>query len=330
MSHYFTQGFSVRDSMWHKLGETLDEYPGREVGMVKAGHDFEVIEHHVLLGRPISEPSGRFEVGHTMQSFKALVNSKNGAQYHVPKEGFGVVQNSVGWDIVDAMVGNDPNIRYETGLTLKDGAVCVVLAWLDEPVTIPGDNSQILPWVCVSWVHDGSGSVKARSTSIRTVCWNTFSAAEAQGLRNDTEFTFRHTRNVMERIEEAKLAIRGIRPAHEEYVELARDLAEIEVTEEQRKVFVEQMIPMPDEALISNRVKGNIESARADLRSLFSSETIPEAHRFTGYGLHLAGGEYLDHIRPFRTPETKFGRSLLRREPAKAKLTKLIREVAKA
>ena len=34
--------------------------------------------------------------------------------------------------------------KYETGITLHDGAVCSVLAWLDEPMTVTGDDSVIL------------------------------------------------------------------------------------------------------------------------------------------------------------------------------------------
>lgn len=324
MSAYFNQGFFVREPAWHNLGVVLDDYPGRDEAMRLAGHDFDIVERPVYVGTSdvIAYPTARVD------GLKALVRSDTGKVFNVVNQSYGVVQNSVGWDIVDALVGE--GIKYETGLTLRDGAVCSVLAWLDEPVTIPGDNSEILPWVNVAWTHDGSGAVTARPTSIRTVCWNTQSAAEAQGRKYDREFTFRHTKNVMARIEDAKMAMKGIRESHEEYIELARELATIPITRSQRDLFVGLFLPMPTEALISDRVKGNVEEARGALRRLFESESIPEAHRFTAYGLHLAGGEYLDHVRGFRNKETLFGRSLLRREPAKAKLTSLIREVVAA
>lgn len=350
MPAYFQQGFSVREPMWHGLGEVLDEYPGREEAIVRAGHDFTVVERPFLVPTtsPLSEEDdlpdrylfdgSDYFPADLADGWKALIKMSDrgeeepthGQLLHVAKESYGVVQNSVGWDIVDAMIGVE-GVRYETGILIGEtGAVCAVLAWLDEPVQIPGDDSEIFPWLNVSWSHDGSSAVSCRPTSIRTVCWNTQSAAEALGKRTDTEFTFRHSKNVMARIEDAKMAIRGVRAAHEEYVELARELAEIEVTEKQRELFVSEFIPMPPEALISERVKGNVEGARAELRSLFASKTVPEAHELTAYGLHLAGGEYLDHIRGYRNESTRFNRSILRREPAKAKMTKLIREVANA
>jgi phage/plasmid-like protein (TIGR03299 family) len=332
MSAYFNEGFFVREPAWHQLGVVLDEYPGREEAMRLAGHDFQIAERPVVVD------------GADVNGWKALVKlvpeevreaahergqvSGHGTILHVAKESYAVVQNEVGWDIVDALVGE--GAKYETGITLKDGAICSVLAWLPEPSVVPGDDSEILPWVNVSWSHDGSSAITARATSIRTVCWNTQSASEAQGKRLGTDFTFRHTKKVMERIEDAKLALQGVRDAHEVYMELARELAETPVTGEQRELFVTSFIPMPPEALISDRVKENIEAARKQVRGLFGTESVPEAHQYTAYGLHLVGTEYLDHLRGARSPETRFGRALLRNEPAKQKMTRLIREVAKS
>lgn len=343
MPAYFHEGFMVRKPAWHGLGEVLDDYPGREEAIVLAGHDFTVVERKlVTLGTELDPDAADgdyaqvgmdwLEVSAT-DGWKALVKERPGKEddgqlLHVAKQDYGVIQNHVGWDIVDAMIGE--GARYETGLTLRDGAVCSVLAWLDEPVQIPGDDSLIMPYLNASWAHDGSAAFKVRPTSVRVVCWNTQSAAEAEGRRTDTEFTFRHSKNVMARIEDAKLAIRGVRAAHEEYVELARELAEIKVTEKQRQMFVYEMLPMPPEALISKTVKGNVEHARSEMLGLFDGPSIPEDHRLTGYGLHLAGGEWLDHLRGYRNEDTRFGRQMLRREPAKARMTQVIREVANA
>lgn len=327
MPAYFESGFMVREPAWHGLGVVLDDYPGREEGMRLAGHNFSVVERPVAV---VGNNSMRLA-----DDFKALVKSMPGDETHgqimnITKETYGVVQNDTGWDIVDAIVGE--GAKYETGLTLRSGAVCCVLAWLDEPTTIPGDDSPTLPYVNVSWSHDGTHAITARATSVRVVCANTQSAAEMQGKKLGTDFTFRHSKNVMDRINDAKMAMKGIRDSHHEFVELATELATIPITADQRELFVCNFIPMPPEALISDRVAGNIEDARGAVRALFNplNRTIPEAHRFTAYGLHLAGVEYLDHLRGYRSTDTYFGRQMLRPEPAKMKLTRLIKDVVTA
>jgi phage/plasmid-like protein (TIGR03299 family) len=323
MPAYFEQGFSVRQPMWHGLGEVLAEYPGREEAMRLAGHDFSVTEVPVFLK---NEDRGTFPKA---AGFKGLVNSKTGELFNVARDSYTVVQNDVPWDILDAIV-DQPNVRYETAGTLKGGAVCWALAWLDEPTTIKGDDSPIYPYGVVSWAHDGSGAIQARATSIRVVCWNTLSASEAQSKRSGRHFTFRHTKNVMARIDEAKRALSGIREEHEAFIELANELAAMPVTDAQREQFVERFIPAPVGQVVSDRVLDNISTARAHVRSVFNSPTMPEAHRNTAYGLVQAGVEYLDHLRGVRNSDTYMGRTLLRDEALKKSLVPMVRELVGA
>jgi phage/plasmid-like protein (TIGR03299 family) len=307
------------------MGTVLDDYPGREKAMKLAGHDFEVIERPVYT---IEDRDGK-KTAVPMNAYKALARSDNGQVLDVANHTYQVVNNSVCWDIVDALV-NQPNVKYETGLTLKGGALCSVLAWLDEPVQIAGDDSVTLPFVSVSWSHDGTASIRARSTNIRVVCSNTESAAEAQGQRLGTDFVFRHTKKVMESIEQAREAISGVRVAHQEYVAIMEEMARTTITNEQREWFIEGLVPLPPMAVITDRVANNVDEARGAVRALFSGPTIPEKHRFTAYGLSLAGVEYLDHLRSWKSRETYVGRSIMKHEPAKAKLHKLIAEVVAA
>src|SRR5439155_182875 len=86
---------------------------------------------------------------------------------------------------------------------------CALTLKLDEPIVLPGDDSPTLPFGCLSWYHDGGGSLRVRSGSIRQVCANTVSASEAEGAKHGTDFTFRHTKNVKERIADAKDAVKG-------------------------------------------------------------------------------------------------------------------------
>lgn len=327
MPAYYDQGFAVREKSWHGLETLLDEFPTREEGMALAGHNYTMIERPVYVGE---EPGSILDLDtrKRLPGWKAIVREDNGTVLHVTKDSYTIIPNSVGWDIAEALGGE--GAKFETGMTLKEGAVCLVCVWLDEPVHITGDDSATLPYGIVRWTHDGSGSLVCRSTSVRVVCANTDEASAFEARKRGTEFSFRHTKNALDRIEDAKMAIRGIRLAHEEYVELAEELARTPVTAAQRERFVVEFLPMPPEALVSDRVRSNVDEGRTLVRNLFDGPTIPEAHKLTAYGLRLAGVEYLDHLRGYRNSDTYVGRQLLRTEPAKAKLATLIREVVAA
>jgi phage/plasmid-like protein (TIGR03299 family) len=342
MPALFDSGFFVREPAWHKMGIVLDDYPGRDEAMRLAGHDFQVIERPIaIIGNPIADTeqnparpfvtaeNGRHGVK-TADGFKALVKSGTGEILNVTNDTYQVIQNSVAYDVAELLF--DEGFRYETGITLDGGKLCALTLLLDEPITLPGDDSIVLPFGSLSWTHDGTGSLRVRSGAIRQVCANTVAASEAEGKKLGTDFTFRHTKNAHARIEDAKAAVKGARKNFDIYREAMEALCAIEVTPAQRDLFVSEIIGdkggmLSLSASTSNRVKTNLETERAKVNTLFFGETIPEAHKLTAYGLHLAGTEYFDHLRAFRSQDSYVKRTLLSDNPAKAQLVKTIREV---
>jgi phage/plasmid-like protein (TIGR03299 family) len=258
--------------------------------------------------------------------WKALSRGDNGYVMHVAKDSYEVIQNVVGHEVFEALA-QGAVLDDGTGGTIRNGSTCYLSARLDEPVLVNGDNSPIYPYIVVTWAHDGTGAMQARRTSVRPVCWNTISMGEVEARRGGRNFTFRHTKNVTARIEDAKAVISGARIETALFVELANELARIEVTDEQREQFVTTFVPRPEADVISDTVLDNILRARKQVRDIFESPTIPEAHRNSAYGLLQAGVEYLDHLRGFRNTDTYLGRTLLRDEPLKAKLVPMIREL---
>lgn len=321
--------YSVRIAPWH-LGETnsvvLDWAPEtREERMRLAGHDWSVDEEPIFDGNGVELPGQ-----------KLLRRSDTREILDVAKTSYGTIQNDTGHELFEAL-SKGAVLDDGTGGTTHNGSFCYLSARLDEPIVVKGDKENAtFPYVVVSWSHGWAASsvphsVQARSTFVRPVCWNTITWGEAAALRAGTNYVFRHSAKIQDRIEKALEVIRGVRREASKFQELADELAELAITDEQRELFVQKFIPAPSsEYVISDRVMDNINEARDKVRAVFSSDTIPEAHRNTGYGLLQAGTEYLDHLRGYRTQATYLGRTLLRDEPLKMKLIPMIRELASA
>jgi phage/plasmid-like protein (TIGR03299 family) len=344
MPTYFDQGFFVRKPAWHGLGVVLDEYPGREEAIKLAGHDFDVTSSPLFarFGSPEAP------VYREVPGWRQLIATSNGDErnaFHgnllnVARDSYAAIQNTVMYDFAEALL--DQGFKYETGITLKDGAVTALTLLLDEPIQITGDDSLILPYLSLSNAHDGSGALRGRSTTVRVVCANTEAAAEAEGKRLGTDFAIRHTQKWADRVEDAKKAIKGVRADIESYRAVMEELAAIPVTRFDRELFAAALVLDQKVASVSRfkadvakgqysaRVQTNVENATASVLGLFNGPTIPEEHRLTAYGLHQAGVEYLDHVRKAQSDATRVGRSLLRDEPAKARLTPLIRDIVSA
>jgi len=315
--------FSVREKPWHGLGIVLDDYPGRIEAMKFAGHDFRIDEKDVFMK---SGKSGTSTL--KVDGWKALVKSTDGGVMTVVRDSYAVVQNDVMWDIVDAIV-KEPNVKYETAGVLKNGAVLWVLARIEEPTVVKGDDTPIIPYVLVSTSHDQSAPCKAQAVSVRVVCWNTYSMAQEQARGTGREYVFRHTKNVMQKIEDARGALAMTRDQYHEFLDMVIELGNHKITDKGVKQFVSRFIPEPPKDLMTDRIRTNIAIERVKFYDLLEGRSVPDQHRHTSYGLFCAGIEFLDHIRAYRTPETYFRRTMLdTNSMVKKKVAKLAVEVA--
>lgn len=334
MPDYFESGFVVREPAWHGLATVLEEYPDnwRDARRL-AGLDWEPVESPVFPGQPSGpvalDDSDWAPVNEPIPGWKAVTRSDTGELLHIHQNSYELFPNAELGPLVEALL-DEPDVRYETAGVLRGGRQVWVMLRLANPFEIPGDPAgATLSYLALQNAHDGSGALRAQRTQVRIVCANTSAAADRDASRHGMAYTFRHTRNMRDRIEDAKSALAGLRQDQQNYAEWAQELLSIPVTEEQRDEFLGRFIPdPPTDSLISTRVRNNIDRARSDFRSLYLSPTMPEEIHGTAYGLVQASIEYLDHVRKARTAESRFNRSVLNPEGVKLKAEQLVREVA--
>jgi phage/plasmid-like protein (TIGR03299 family) len=328
MAHEMTeldQMFSANRILpWHYGQGTnvllLDDAPEtRMQRMVAAGHDWTVIEHDIM-------DAETFDM---IESSKRLIRSDTGTELKVVNKSYTVIQNVVGHEIFEALIASH-KLTDATGGTTNGGAVCYLQGQIDEPRFVVGDDSPIYPYTGVLWSHDLSTSFQALEGTIRMVCKNTCKWAELMAKRSGHRYVFKHTANALEKIEECKAVISGVSQNTDELIAVLNSLGLLQAGARQREQFIKAVIPEPPALYTTDRVKRNIEKARFDLAALFDTETIPEAHKHTGYGLLQAGIEYLDHVRAYQSIATYIGRTLLNVEPLKKRLVPIIKEVCAA
>lgn len=321
--------YTVRKPAWHHEGTVLGDYPGSWAEARKAaGIDWDVLEE------PVYKLSG-VDAGTALPTYvpieghKQVVRSDTGKTLSVVSDTYTVIDHTAMGEIVEAVLKQD-NVKYETAGSLDEGRAVWCLALLDEPIHLPGDDTTVTyPYLAITNRHDAMGACSLRATAVRIVCMNTFRAAEMEGERSGATFSFRHTKNWRDRVEDARDAVTGARREIREYVELATELLGYTVTAAQRELFVTAFIPEPPNAMISDRVARNVAEARNAVRLILKSETTaPVAH--TGYGLVQAAGEYLDHVRKAKSWETRLGRSLLRPEDGKRRALNIVRQLVRA
>lgn len=332
MPAYFDSGFCVRTPSWHREEILLDDYPADWTEARKiAGLEWEPrivpmfhqVQQEMISGDAVTVGPQFIEV----PDFRIVERDDTHAVLGPVSDGYGIVTHEAMGEIVDAIVGE--GAKFETAGCVKGGAQVYCLVYLDEPYTIPGDDTETLPFLAVLNSHDGSGACKVVATQVRVVCWNTYQAASMSGDRSGRQFTFRHTAKVLDRIEDAKNALSGLRDEQHEWIALATELGGLQASETAFNHFLSEFIPEPPKGLISDRVKANVDKAHEIFRQLYMESVTTDAHRGTALGLVHAATEYADHIRGFRNTDSYLSRTMLRPEPLKAKAVTLARRVCK-
>lgn len=320
--------FTVREAAWHGLGAVLPEYPTREEAQTLA-HNWEPITEPLYRSVPIITNEGIETRYERVESHVLNVRSDDGHEIGVVGKDFENVNNGVLYDVAEAIEGVDKgSVMYETGGSLKGGSKVWLLLRLTDPVIVNGDpNGTVIPYFALQNSHDGSGAFRGQATMTRIVCDNTAQMADYDAAQRGTEFTFRHTKNIADRIEEAKDALAGWRESVQAFRLISEVLINTRITSEQRGEFVTRFIPMPPPHMASKRVETNVHEARQTMMNILAGPTSAGIDH-TAYGLVQAAIEYQNHYRKARSDESRFKRAYLDRSTITSDALALAREVA--
>lgn len=322
--------FSVRQVPWHREGHVLADYPQSwDEARVLAGLAWEPVGDQ-LYSVDGMNPDGTPHYA-PVPGYKRIYRDDTGATLGIGSETYAIINHAEFGEIMSGILQAEPgSLKIETGGCLEGGKKVWMLVRLDEPLKIGRDKSVTMPYVALTSRHDTWGGCTARATAVRIVCANTFAMSELEGGKHHATYTFRHTKNWRDKIEDARRAVTAARTEWRAYADLAEGLLGVKITGQMEEQFVIEFIPAPPAGVASDRVLGHVEEARSRLRAILASPTVDGAGvRGTAYGLMQAGGEYLDHIRTARTWETRLGRTILSDEKGKARARKLALAVAK-
>lgn len=332
MSANFDSGFFVREPAWHGMGTVLADYPGSwDEAAKQAGLDWEPVRQP-LYSR---ELVGMNEDGTPAYEYvedpdhTRLTRSDNGGKLAIASSTYEIIPNGAMGELVEAILGTDSGVKYNTAGSLYNGKKVWALAEIGDPCRIGKDPSLTQRYIALMNAHDGTAALQALATNVRIVCANTWKAADMDGARSGHSFRFHHKANWRAHLDEARDAIAYGRKQSDEIIAEMEALTTIRVTKRQMELFVTEFVPMPPAQIISDRVVTNIETARQAVRNIMGSATC-EGINGTVYGLVQAAGEYLDHVRTYKSRSSYVNRTLLAPEPMKAKAKTLAIAIAKA
>lgn len=343
---------SVREMPWHRLGTVVADYPGSwEKARELAGLTWNPTVEEQYRRMPILAEDGSPVIGEdgrpvleyrAVPDFKYIVRNDNYNVLASVRQSYEVIDHDALGEIVSAVLDTpDVEVKYETMGALNGGARVWVLARLGDPIELPGDSSPTLRYLALQAAHDGKGAVKASATGVRIVCANTWHAADMQADKHGHAFTFRHTKNWRDMLDDARDAVRHGMRSMDRYVEQARNLMELRMTPAQGVEFVREFairrtltnnrgvkrIDLGELLSADTPTARSVASTEVGLQAILASQTCADLED-NAYKYVQSVGEYLDHFRRFTTPDSYFARTVLDAEEEKVMGVNLAREIA--
>lgn len=315
MPDYLDSMFSVRQMPWHKKGLITDRPP----------NDIqEAREWAGLTWEPEYAPVYN-EMGLEIPGWKQIRRDDDQSVLSIEEDSYEIITNREMFEIMGCVMKQGAFL--DTAGSAKKGRLVWALAHLNEPISLPGDSSPVMPYVVMLTSHDKSAAGKVFPTMVRVVCANTWQMANEKS-DSGMSFSFRHTKNVKERMEEAKKILGQVQGFAELWKKNNEELLSIQISDAGVKKFITEFFPTP-KVQQTDRQVDNLISARNTLEWLINSAQTTEGIRGTAYCLVQAAGEFADHYRGHRGADAFIQRTLLSKDPLKIRAYKLIKEVSK-
>jgi phage/plasmid-like protein (TIGR03299 family) len=240
-------------------------------------------------------------------------NDSSGAQYVIRNNPFNggtdvlsvvgsrykVVQNEDLFSFADQIHDADPNCRWESAGSLKNGKV--VFGTVDIPRTMvldpQGANDQTKLYLIVWTSHDGSVAVQAAITPVRVVCQNTLNLAMKSAKQS---FKIRHTQTAEGKIQVARETLGLTLGYFDVFEKQAQELFKQEITDKQFYDIVKSVYPKPaDDA--SKIAKTKWDNKVVLLDELYFNSPTNANIKGTKWGAFNALTERLDYFRSTRS-----------------------------
>lgn len=328
MAHEFESGMFVRTAAWHGLGNVLPEAPETwQEARQAAGLDWEPVEATGYAGIERVDEDGNKTMDYVpMPDHKVIVRSTDAVVLAPANKTYELIDHeSMG--LVIQTILQDRRYHFDALVSLQRGRKVAAVMELGDPFQINGDPSQIRRYGILLNAHDGSSACRFIAANIRVVCMNTWRLADAAAEQDGTAYYFQHSSGWKAKLDqvakEARAAVQGAQSQVNEYRELCNTLADMQVRKDQVDRFIEEFVyPTAEEHTLTKIAGRNVAQGRTELRTILASETCHGIEN-TAYGLMQASGEWCDHVRPYKTKETFFGRSIVRTDELKQRGTRL-------
>jgi len=283
----------VGERPWHSLGNQLEPGTDLSVWCERAGLGHNIIEQPVLF----MDATG---VLHSVPDKKALVRDDTNAALSIVGVNYNTVQPRALIEFYRSLIAAQ-GFEMETAGSLMGGKRIWALARTGAEARVKGQDL-LRQYVMLATGYDGTMATIATQTSVRVVCWNTFSYAVGEnGQRADIRIP--HHAIFNPDLVKAEMGLES--NAWTQYVEEARVLADRKVSRKDAIAYFLDLFYGDKEEIDENSKP--VQKRMAAIIDIFNNgvgQQTAGAHN-TAWGLHNAVTRFVDHERVARSVDNR-------------------------
>lgn len=293
----------TRGAAWHQLGQVVQDVQTWEDTRALAGLDWTVSKQQLeLMAMPVSAYGiFRDDYLHAGDVSRAFIAPTT--------ETYELMQNDYLFAFLDTVLESE-GAHYESAGSLNNGAQVWVLVNTHKAFEIGHSGDRYETYLCFTEDRTGKRAARAFLTTVRVVCANTLEAALRASDRagQDAVLTFRHTKNLTEKLEQAAAAFTGVPMSVEALSGKLNRLAERVVTRDTLESILNRLFPAENQKAAESPARVQ---KMLDVVKLFESNDynqFPEI-RGTPYNLLNAFTEWTDHYSGVRRTAGRVGQT---------------------
>ena len=302
--------FVVKEPAWHRLG-TVVENAVKSIDAIKLAH----LDYKVDI-KPAEINIGG--IYHPVPNAHATYRTDTNDVFGIVGNQYTIVQNKEAFDFIDDIIGSKEAIFHTAG-ALGKGEVVFISVKLPNGFKVKGyERESVDNYLLLSMSHDGSSSINVYFTPIRVVCNNTLNLAIDTGRKIAT---FRHTRNVKDKLNRVALMLRSANDKINKYQQIFSILAEVKFDDYTIGKIITKSIDYKGLALF-NEEHGNIDISKLSTKAVNKINTMfdiydnaigqdTELTRGTAYGLYNAFSFYANNVANYKDETYRFNKTLL-------------------
>lgn len=270
---------------WHGLGQATPNAMTADEAIRLAGLDWEV-ELAPLFGYENGE--------YRPENERVRVRrSSDGRTLGIVSPDYKRLQNRDAFGFFDSIVDSG-EAKYETAGSLFGGRRIWLTAKLGNSIQIAGEDAHDV-YLLLTTSHDGSRKLRADTTIIRAVCYNTVTMAQANAR---TSWSMSHKVELTGKLADARRSLELTFKAIDSFEAEVEKLLAIEVNKDRFEAILRDVLP---------KQKRQLDKNVGAIMSIYENEptVIDTGHGGTGWGAYNAFTFWTDNVKASRSPEAR-------------------------